>query len=73
MVKGEERVSGVGFLTIYIDGGDGVRSSDDIVLFENLFLHTGLPVSALTAAGCDQGVGSPFIEEFGIPDPCAAE
>jgi len=71
MVNGEERVSGVGFLTIYIDGGDGVRSTDDTVFFENLFLHASLPVSALTAAGCDQGVGSPFIEEFGIPDPCA--
>ena len=32
-------------------------------------LAAGLPVAALTAAGCDKGVGTAFPEEFDL-EPC---
>ncbi len=62
-------VVGSGLADIYIDDGDGKLDADDWLLADNLFVHTGLPLSALTAAGCEQGVGTAFAEEFGL-DGC---
>lgn len=65
-LKGD-RVVGGGFADFYIDVNEsGELDEGDMQLAENMFIHAGLPVSALTAAGCDKGVGTAFPEEFGM-------
>jgi hypothetical protein len=72
-LKGDLIVGG-GFVDLYVDANDtGVLDAGDFQLADNMFLHAGLPVSALKAAGCGQRVGTAFPEFFELPGlPVAA-
>jgi hypothetical protein len=64
-------VAGAGFYDLYFDA-DGSGSADAGELVgSNIFLHAGLPVSALSAAGCGHGVFTAIPEEFEL-EPCPA-
>ncbi|MGE5719244.1 MAG: hypothetical protein ACM3XQ_05160 [Nocardioidaceae bacterium] len=64
-----EKISGAGFYDLYLDFNGNQQPDEEELVGDNVFLHAGLPISSLTAAGCGQGVGTAIPEEFGL-DPC---
>jgi hypothetical protein len=62
-------VAGAGFYDLYFDGNGNSTAEPGELVGNNIFLHAGLPPSALTAAGCDQGVFTAIPNEFGLA-PC---
>ena len=64
-------VAGAGFYDLYFDADGNGEADEGELVGDNIFLHAGLPVPAMAAAGCDQGVFSAIPEEFGLA-PCPA-